>query len=174
MSCYHEVKAHGKASDMATTISENARGNRMSAQITRRQLIGCLASLTVAAMASGCKLRMTTQEEDPLAAGDVEADVTGKTLTVAVMGEPNSLILHEFCIPFLAERGLELKMELYRDVEKATTDIGSGAVDCGYLHSKSQLNRINAAGPTGVVAVAAVTYEPFGAYSKRRSRKSKR
>jgi D-methionine transport system substrate-binding protein len=153
---------------MTYNDSPNARDRILGAPITRRQLFGCLASLGLAATASGCKLRMTVrEEEDPLTEGIDEVDLTGKTLSVAVMGEPNSLVLHEFCIPYLAEHGLSVNMKLYHDVDLATADIGSGRVECGYLHSKSQLNRINAEGPTGVSAVAAVTYEPFGAYSKR-------
>ena len=151
---------------MGLTFDTHAR-HTPGTPITRRRLLGCLASLGVAALASGCKLRMSEHEEDPLAVIPEELNVMGKSLTVAVTGEPNSLILHEFCVPFLAERGLDLKMELYRTVESATTDVGSGRVDCAFLHSKSQLNRLNAEGPTGVVPVAAVTYEPFGAYSKR-------
>ena len=161
------TQTHGKAYDMGLNFTTNAQDQRPGAPITRRQLIGFLASLGVAGMASGCKLRMSEQEDDPLAVVPEELNVMGKKLSVAVTGEPNSLILHEFCVPFLAERGLELKMELYHDVERATADIGSGKVDCAYIHSKPQLNRMHAAGPTGVVAVAAVTYEPFGAYSKR-------
>ena len=136
------------------------------AHVTRRQLVAGLAGAACAGALSACGLRMNTQSEEGEAAGADVQDVSGMRLTVAVAGEPNSLILHEFCVPYLEERGLELSMRFYDDIERSARDIGAGRVDCGYLQSKSQLNRQNAQEPTGTVAVAAVHYEPFGAYSR--------
>lgn len=133
--------------------------------ITRRRLIGSILATAYAMGLASCGLRMNTQDDDTTTGDVEELDVSGTELSVAVAGEPNSLILHEFCVPYLEERGLTLKMALYKDIEQATKDIGTGRVDCGYLHSKSQLNRMNAQNPTGTVPVAAVHYEPFGAYS---------
>ena len=66
---------------MGLTFDTHAHDRTQGAPITRRQLIGCLASLGAAALASGCKLRMSEHEDDPLAVVPEEFDVMGKSIS---------------------------------------------------------------------------------------------
>ena len=136
--------------------------------ISRRQFLTLSASLASAAMLSACGLRKVEGTGEGEAAQEAQnLDVSGQRLSVAVTGEPNSVILDQYCQPVLAELGLTLETKIYIDAQRAHTDCERARIDCCFLENKAELNRYKRQRTSSLEVVAPVIYNPMCVYSKK-------
>lgn len=87
-------------------------------------------------------------------------------LSVAATPVPHAEIL-EFVEPMMAERGVDLDVQVFTDYVQPNTQVDQQRLDANFFQHKPYLDEFNADRGTELVAVAGVHIEPFGAYSDR-------
>lgn len=92
------------------------------------------------------------------------ADATGQTtLTIGATAVPHGEIL-EFAKPLLAEKGLDLKIEIFTDYVLPNTALDSEELDANFFQHKPYLDDFNAKNSTSIISAGAIHFEPLGIY----------
>ena len=92
------------------------------------------------------------------------ATASATTLTIAASVTPHADIL-EFAKTILAEKGIELDIQIFDDYVQPNLVVDSGEVDANYFQHIPYLENFNAERGTKLVSAGAVHYEPMGLYS---------
>ncbi|KAF1687240.1 methionine ABC transporter substrate-binding protein [Pseudoxanthomonas broegbernensis] len=94
------------------------------------------------------------------------ADARGDTLSVAATAVPHAEIL-EVVKPILEQEGVTLQVRVFNDYVQPNDQVAQKHIDVNYFQTRPYLDAYNRGRGTGLVAVAGVHIEPFGAYSRR-------
>ena len=99
--------------------------------------------------------------------GGEEVVTDGKeVITVACTAEPHATILEE-AAPLLAEKGYELKIEIWDDYYIFNSALENGDVDANYFQHIPFFNNEVSEKGYDIANAGGVHIEPFGFYSKR-------
>jgi len=89
-----------------------------------------------------------------------------ETLNVAATPVPHAEIL-EVVKPLLASQGVELQVRVFTDYVQPNLQVQQKRLDANFFQHQPYLDEFNASRKTGLVSVAGVHIEPFGAYSSK-------
>lgn len=87
-----------------------------------------------------------------------------KVLKVGASPAPHAQIL-EFVKPLLAEKGIDLQIEIFTDYVLPNTALEAGDLDANYFQHLPYLLEFNENNGTKIVSAAAVHFEPLGIYA---------
>ena len=88
------------------------------------------------------------------------------TLSVAATAVPHAEIL-DVVKPMLAKQGVKLDVHVFNDYVQPNDQVAQKQIDVNYFQTKPYLDAYNRDRKSGLVTVAGVHVEPFGAYSRR-------
>lgn len=89
--------------------------------------------------------------------------VSQTTLTIGATAVPHGEIL-EFAKPLLAEKGIDLKIEIFTDYVLPNTALDSEELDANFFQHKPYLDDFNTKNGTSIVSAGAIHFEPLGIY----------
>ena len=89
-----------------------------------------------------------------------------QTLIVAATAVPHAEIL-EVVKPMLKEQGVDLDVRVFNDYVQPNDQLVQKQVDVNYFQTEPYLDAYNRDRKSGLVTVAGVHIEPFGAYSRK-------
>lgn len=90
----------------------------------------------------------------------------GKALTVAATAVPHAEIL-EVVKPELAKQGVDLQIKIFNDYVQPNDQVVQDQLDVNYFQTEPYLQAYNKDRGTGLVTLAGIHIEPFGAYSRK-------
>ncbi|MGL4736557.1 MAG: MetQ/NlpA family ABC transporter substrate-binding protein [Cellulosilyticaceae bacterium] len=85
------------------------------------------------------------------------------TLKIGASAVPHAEIL-EFAKPLLAEKGIDLKIQVFTDYILPNTALDSGELDANFFQHGPYLDDFNAKNGTKIVSAGAIHFEPLGLY----------
>ncbi len=88
------------------------------------------------------------------------------TLSVAATAVPHAEIL-DVVKPMLEKQGVKLDVHVFNDYVQPNDQVVQKQIDVNYFQTKPYLDAYNRDRKSGLVTVAGVHVEPFGAYSRR-------
>lgn len=94
------------------------------------------------------------------------ASVHAEKLTIAASAVPHAEIL-EFVKPQLARQGVELEVKVFTDYVQPNVQVAEKRLDANFFQHKPYLAEFNKSKGAGLIALAPVHVEPFGAYSRK-------
>lgn len=135
-------------------------------------LLSLIAAVTLVGCGNDTKTE-TTEATTPETTENTETPETEGTtapeLTKLVVGAssvPHAEIL-EFAAPLLAEKGIELKIEVFQDYVLPNRTLTEGELDANYFQHIPYLESYNADNGTDIVNAGGIHIEPIGIYSKK-------
>lgn len=93
-------------------------------------------------------------------------DAASRPLSVAATAVPHAEIL-EVVKPILEKEGVTLQVRVFNDYVQPNDQVAQKQIDVNYFQTEPYLKAYNSGRGTGLVTVAGVHIEPFGAYSRR-------
>ncbi len=101
-----------------------------------------------------------------LAACGGKSGTAADTLSVAAIAVPHAEIL-EVAAPLLEKQGVKLDVHVFNDYVQPNDQVVQKQIDVNYFQTLPYLEAYNRDRKAGLVTVAGVHVEPFGAYSRR-------
>lgn len=85
------------------------------------------------------------------------------TLKIGASAVPHAEIL-EFAKPILAEKGIDLQIQVFTDYILPNTALDSGELDANFFQHQPYLDDFNTKNGTKIVSAGAIHFEPLGLY----------